>query len=101
MSAPVVLVLGSGPNIGANVAKAFAAKGYRVALASRKANEKDNTKGQINISSDLSDPSSVADVFSKVKSQLAPPSVVVYNGKKMQSLSNESTLTSPPLQPQQ
>ena len=80
---PVILILGSGPNVGQHVARAFAAKGYKVALTSRKSNEAENTQDQINISSDLSDPSSVANVFSKVKASLGLPSVVVYNGKKI------------------
>ena len=77
---PVLLILGSGPRIGHHVAKAFAAKGYKVALASRKAKEEDNTENQVNISSDLSDPDSVTEVFSKVKALFGPPSVIVYNG---------------------
>lgn len=78
---PVVLILGSGPNIGKHVTRAFAAKGYKVALASRSLKEEDSTADQVNISSDFSDPDSVIRTFSKVKSLLGPPSVVVYNGK--------------------
>jgi NAD(P)-dependent dehydrogenase (short-subunit alcohol dehydrogenase family) len=78
---PVLLILGSGPRIGAHVARTFAAKGYKVALAARKVKEADNTPDQINIPSDLSDPNSVINAFSKVKILLGAPSVVVYNGK--------------------
>ena len=78
---PVILILGSGPNVGHHVARAFAAKGYKVALASRKAKEEDNTNDQVNIANDLSDPDSVVGVFSKVKALLGLPSVVVYNGR--------------------
>ena len=81
-TSPVILILGSGPNIGQSVARAFAAKGYRVALASRKLKEEDSTKNQVNISSDLSDPNAVVGVFSKAKALLGSPSVVVYNGEK-------------------
>ncbi|KAL8652365.1 MAG: hypothetical protein Q9226_004305 [Calogaya cf. arnoldii] len=77
-SSPVILILGAGPNIGQHVAQAFAAKGYKLALASRKAKE-ESTGEQLNISSDLADPKSVVDVFSKVKETLGLPSVVVYN----------------------
>lgn len=80
-TSPIILILGAGPRIGTHVARAFAAKGYKVALASRKAKEEDNTADQVNISSDLSDPNSVVDVFTKVKALLGNPSVVVYNGK--------------------
>jgi NAD(P)-dependent dehydrogenase (short-subunit alcohol dehydrogenase family) len=80
-TSPVVLILGSGPNIGKHVARAFAAKGYKVALASRSLKEADSTADQVNISGDFSDPESVIKTFSKVKSLLGAPSVVVYNGK--------------------
>ncbi|KAF4612843.1 hypothetical protein G7Y89_g15530 [Cudoniella acicularis] len=76
---PVILILGSGPNVGQHVAQAFAEKGYKVALASRRLKEEDDTADQVNISSDLSDPESVVGVFSKVKALLGLPSVVVYN----------------------
>ncbi|KAL8853367.1 MAG: hypothetical protein Q9221_001843 [Calogaya cf. arnoldii] len=54
-SSPVILILGAGPNIGQHVAQAFAAKGYKIALTSRKAKD-ESTGEQLNISSDLSDP---------------------------------------------
>ncbi|KAJ5921479.1 hypothetical protein N7466_009805 [Penicillium verhagenii] len=76
---PVLLVLGAGPNVGAAVAKAFAAKGYKVALASRKAKEEESSQDELYISCDLSDPTSISAVFTKVKETLGVPSVVVYN----------------------
>ncbi|KAL9044051.1 MAG: hypothetical protein Q9214_002785 [Letrouitia sp. 1 TL-2023] len=78
-TSPVILILGSGANIGQHVARAFAAKGYKVALASRNSKEEESTAEQLKISSDLSDPHSVSGVFSKVKSSLGYPSVVIYN----------------------
>ena len=80
---PVILILGSGPNVGQHVARAFTAKGYKVALASRRLKEEDGTTDQVSISSDLSDPDAVIGVFSKVKALLGLPSVVVYNGKNV------------------
>ncbi|KAJ5409145.1 short-chain dehydrogenase [Penicillium cosmopolitanum] len=76
---PVILILGSGPNIGHHVAQAFATKGYKVALASRSLKEEASNADQIHISADLSDPHSVKSIFSKVKASLGLPSVVVYN----------------------
>ncbi|MCJ1385554.1 hypothetical protein MMC17_008677 [Xylographa soralifera] len=78
-TSPVILILGSGPNVGQHVARAFATKGYKVALASRRLKEEDSTADQLNISSDLSDPGSVIKVFSKVNALLGVPSVVIYN----------------------
>ncbi|KAN0113019.1 putative short-chain dehydrogenase [Hyaloscypha variabilis] len=79
-TSPVILILGAGVNVGQHVAKSFASKGYKVALTARRAKEAENTADQVNIQSDLTDPTSVINVFSKVKTLLgAPPSVVVYN----------------------
>lgn len=80
-TSPVILILGSGPNIGRHVARAFAAKGYKVALASRSLKEENSNADQVHISADLSDPHSVKGIFSKVEATLGLPSVVVYNGK--------------------
>jgi len=76
---PVLLILGGGPNIGYGVARAFTAKGYKVALTSR--TSRNNSKGEdyLYIQSDLSEPDAVASVFEKVREALGPPSVVVYN----------------------
>jgi NAD(P)-dependent dehydrogenase (short-subunit alcohol dehydrogenase family) len=79
---PILLLLGAGSNIGHHVARSFAGKGYKIALVSRSLKEEDSTQDQINISADLSDPSSVAEVFSKVRARLGHPSVVVYNGRQ-------------------
>jgi len=78
-TSPIILILGAGPNIGRGVARAFAAKGYKVALASRRAKEAHNTGNEIHIPSDFSNPNAIVDVFSTVKASLGIPSVVVYN----------------------
>ncbi|KAK9482169.1 hypothetical protein V1527DRAFT_415745 [Lipomyces starkeyi] len=79
MASPVILILGAGPNIGQHVGKAFAAKGYKVALTAWRLSEADSTADLLNISADLSDPNSVVTAFTKVKSKFGTPSVVVYN----------------------
>ncbi|KAK2691577.1 hypothetical protein QWA68_007708 [Fusarium oxysporum] len=76
---PIILILGSGPNIGQSVARKFASEGYRVANASRSQKETESTDKQLNIKTDLTKPLEVADAFSKVKSTFGTPSVVVYN----------------------
>lgn len=90
-SAPVILILGSGPRIGQSVAKSFAAKGYKVASTSRKANEADNTANHFNITGDLADPASIPAIFSKVKEKFGIPSVVVYNGQLTSTLQSHDT----------
>lgn len=78
---PVVLIFGAGPNIGQAVARTFASKGYKVALAARSLRESDSTDKQLNITSDLAKSEDVVNAFTKVKEVLGIPSVVVYNGK--------------------
>ncbi|KAJ5107360.1 hypothetical protein N7456_004035 [Penicillium angulare] len=78
-NSPVLLILGSGPNIGTAVGKAFADKGYRVAFASRRADSEKSTAEEVHMKVDLAVPTSIAEVFSKVKEALGIPSVVVYN----------------------
>jgi hypothetical protein len=80
-TSPIILILGSGPNVGYYVARAFAAKGYKVVLASRRVKEEDSNADQVHISADLSDPYSVKGIFSKVEALLGLPSVVIYNGE--------------------
>ena len=79
-TAPVLLLLGAGPRIGKSLASAFAAKDYNIALVARSIREDDSTPNQLNIKADLSDPSSIPSIFSKVKEVLGLPTVVVYNG---------------------
>lgn len=50
---PVVFILGAGGNIGHHVARAFAARGYKVALAARSLKEEESTPDRLNIQSDL------------------------------------------------
>lgn len=80
-TSPIILILGAGPNIGQAVAKTFASKGYKVALAARSLREADSTENQLNIKSDFANPDDVVNAFTRVKKELGIPSVVVYNGK--------------------
>jgi NAD(P)-dependent dehydrogenase (short-subunit alcohol dehydrogenase family) len=76
----VALIIGSGPNIGQSTSRAFAARGYKVALASRSAKTEENTADLLYFKIDLTNPSSVPELFTKVKEALGIPSVVIYNG---------------------
>jgi NAD(P)-dependent dehydrogenase (short-subunit alcohol dehydrogenase family) len=80
-TSPVILILGAGPNIGQAVAKTFASKGFKVALAARSLKETDSTENQLNITSDFTNPDDVVNAFIKVKKVLGIPSVVVYNSE--------------------
>jgi NAD(P)-dependent dehydrogenase (short-subunit alcohol dehydrogenase family) len=83
---PVVLILGAGPNIGLNVAKEFAANGYKAVVTSRKPPQDENGSWSY-VQGDLSNPNSVIDIFSQVRKLCGEPSVVVYNGISSLTLS--------------
>jgi NAD(P)-dependent dehydrogenase (short-subunit alcohol dehydrogenase family) len=78
---PVILILGAGAHVGYPVARTFASKGYKVALAARSLKEADSTDNQLNIPSDFSKTDDVVNAFAKVKKVFGIPSVVLYNGK--------------------
>lgn len=80
-NSPIILILGAGPNIGQSVARKFASKGYKVALAARSLKEGDSSEKQLIIPSDLSKTDEVVNAFAKVKKVFGIPSVVVYNGE--------------------
>ncbi|KAL2067935.1 hypothetical protein VTL71DRAFT_16033 [Oculimacula yallundae] len=82
-TSPIILILGAGPNIGQNVARVFAAKGYKVALAARSLKEEDSTASQLHIKSDFSKPEEIVSAFAKVRKALGIPSVVVYNAASL------------------
>lgn len=73
MSAPVALVIGAGPNIGAAVARVFAAKRYKLALASRSSANEMTSNGTLQIEINLGDPESVKALFEKVVKNLGAP----------------------------
>ena len=83
MSAPVLFVLGAGPKIGLSVGQAFAAKGYKVALAARSLDDGVGEDGFLRLKLDLAnpDPSGIQKAFARVTEQFDIPSVVVYNGR--------------------
>ena len=78
---PIILILGAGPNIGQAVARMFASKGYKVALAARSVKEADNSDNLLNIPSDFSKTEDVVNAFDQTKKTFGIPSVVVYNGE--------------------
>lgn len=99
MSPPVALIIGAGPNSGIAMAKAFAAKGYSLALAARRLTNGTSPEGYLNFQLDLNNPDNVKTLFATVKEKLGSPSVVAYNGMSPMSSSSSSSSvleTSPP-----
>jgi NAD(P)-dependent dehydrogenase (short-subunit alcohol dehydrogenase family) len=81
-STGVILIIGAGAGIGNSTASKFASNGYKVALASRSAEDGGfSPEGYFNIKADLSDPSIVSVIYEKVERALGLPNVVVFNGK--------------------
>jgi NAD(P)-dependent dehydrogenase (short-subunit alcohol dehydrogenase family) len=96
MSTPVLLVLGAGPKIGLSVAKAFADKGYKVALAARSLQDGVGEDEYLHLKIDLANTEEIQKVFTKVKEKLGVPAVVVYNGSSIRvsnSLKVSCTIT--------
>jgi NAD(P)-dependent dehydrogenase (short-subunit alcohol dehydrogenase family) len=77
---PVLFILGAGPEIGQSVADAFAAKGYKVALAARSVQDGVADDGYLRLKLDLANTGDIAQAFAKVTKALGIPTVVVYNG---------------------
>ncbi|KIY02852.1 uncharacterized protein Z520_01317 [Fonsecaea multimorphosa CBS 102226] len=80
----IILILGAGPNVGAAVAKAFSARGFKVASASRSPPKytasSDDGAAVLHIPVDLARPETVPGVFERVRRELGgEPGVVVYN----------------------
>ncbi|KAL7941397.1 NAD(P)-binding protein [Trichoderma barbatum] len=79
MAPKVALIFGYGPRIGAAVARAFASRGYKVAVVCRSNKVADTSNDYLSIKTDLSDAYNVEHVFEQVRDKLGIPSVVVYN----------------------
>ncbi|KAF2684786.1 NAD(P)-binding protein [Lentithecium fluviatile CBS 122367] len=92
MSTRVALILGAGPNIGSQVASAFQARGYKVALASRSADAAQNTDSKVHVKVDLTQPETVGAVFEEVEERLGTPEVVIYNAAVVNVTSAENPL---------
>ncbi|KAK9311271.1 hypothetical protein V1524DRAFT_450394 [Lipomyces starkeyi] len=75
--APVVLILGAGPRIGASVAEKFVSNGYEVAVASRSGTGTKTAKGFLSLKADFTMSDSIPALFDAVKTKChAAPSVV-------------------------
>lgn len=80
MASKIVLVLGAGSNVGANVASYFSKKTYKVAVVSRNPSREVFKTADLLIPADLTDLSTIPSIFAEVRSKLGVPNVVVYNG---------------------
>jgi len=85
-------VLGVGPGLGAAVARRFAREGFAVALMARREGSVAGVREEIEgaggtalpVSTDATDPASVAAAFDEVRSNLGAPEIFVYNAGAFQ-----------------
>ncbi|HEX7169221.1 MAG TPA: SDR family NAD(P)-dependent oxidoreductase, partial [Rubrobacter sp.] len=92
MSNGVAAVLGVGPGLGAAIARRFAGEGFGVALMARSEESVAEVREEIEdaggtalpVSTDATDPDSVAESFERVRGELGDPEVFVYNAGAFQ-----------------
>ena len=92
MNGKTAAVLGVGPGLGAAVARRFAREGFAVALMARREESVAGVREEIEgaggtalpVSTDATDPASVAAAFDEVRSNLGDPEVFVYNAGAFQ-----------------
>jgi NAD(P)-dependent dehydrogenase (short-subunit alcohol dehydrogenase family) len=97
----ICLILGSGQNIGAAIARRFSDKGYKVATVSRSVAESqsNSTEGYLQIKANLSDPSAYPGIFSAVKKAFGGiPSTVVFNAAALSFPEDPANIFSLPLE---
>lgn len=86
---PVIAIVGAGPGIGEAVAKRFAAEGFVVALLARTENNLHSMAARIDMEfgkstarsyvTDLRNEGAIISSFAKIREQLGPVQVMVYN----------------------
>lgn len=83
MSQPVCVIVGAGPGNGAAFARRFSLAGYRIALLARDREQLDTLEAGIDNSRayayDATSPADADSVFARVRSELGPPEVLIYN----------------------
>lgn len=92
MNGKTAAILGVGPGLGAAVARRFAREGFAVALMARREESVAGVREEIEgaggtalpISTDATDPASVAAAFGRARTELGDPDVFVYNAGAFQ-----------------
>ncbi|KAJ7619549.1 hypothetical protein FB45DRAFT_1033397 [Roridomyces roridus] len=98
MSPLIAFIIGSGPNIGKHTAVALKAKGYQVAIGSRKPVVEEVKKdGYLPVALDITRPETIKEAFASVNKELGPPSVVIFNGSVYSPPPNRDDPLSTPL----
>ena len=80
------MFLGAGAIIGHMVAEKYTAAGYKVAVVSRSCNSVPSIIGALSLAGDFKKPKTIDKVFEEVRKMPGDPSVVVYNGIRVEYL---------------
>jgi NAD(P)-dependent dehydrogenase (short-subunit alcohol dehydrogenase family) len=83
-SPPVCAVVGVGPGLGLALARRFARENFKIAALARRQAAVDEVAaslggGAVGVAVDAADPAAVTAALARVKQQLGPPSVLIYN----------------------
>ena len=81
MSGKVLLLYGSGPNVGAGILKRFQSEGWKTAAIVRTLKDEYKNTADLVLQGDFADAKAVQNIYNEVESKLGTPSCVVYNGK--------------------
>ncbi|KAJ7131182.1 hypothetical protein C8R44DRAFT_731443 [Mycena epipterygia] len=80
MSPLTAFIIGAGANVGQHTAAALKARGFQVALGSRKpVFDQVKSEGYFPVAVDAQNPESIKSAFAKINKELGVPSVVIYN----------------------
>ena len=78
----VALIVGAGPGLSASIARLFASKGIKIALASRSVKKLESLKNEIKaetFSCDAGNIQSVLNLFKELDKSVGAPNIVIYN----------------------
>ena len=80
MANKVLLLYGSGPNVGAAILKKFSANGWKTAAVVRTMKDEYKQSANLVLQADLSDTQAIQKIYDETEIKLGTPSCVVYNG---------------------
>ena len=80
MANKVVLLYGSGPNVGAAILNKFAAKGWITVAVVRTMKDEYRNSANLVLQVDLSDAQAIQKVYDDTETKFGTPNCVIYNG---------------------
>ena len=86
MSHKVLLLYGSGANVGACILKKFAANGWKTVAVVRTMKDEYKNSADLVVQTDFADASAIQKIYGEVESKLGTPNCIVYNGTDGKSL---------------